>query len=62
MKTVVFCVVSLNEVWEKYGRWKCAVERKGLKVNVNRAKGIQLLFGKKSSVSKVEPCCFFGWL
>ena len=38
----------------KYGRWKNAVEGKGLRVNVDRAKGMQLLFGKKSSVSKVR--------
>ena len=45
---------------EKYGRWKNAVEGKGLRVNVNKTKGIQLLFGKKSSVSKVDPCCVCG--
>ena len=25
-------------------------------MNVNKTKGMQLLFGKKSSVSKVDPC------
>ena len=41
---------------EKYGRWKNAVEGKGLRANVDKIKGTQLLFGKKSSVSKVDPC------
>ena len=50
----VLCGESLNEVMDKYGRWKNAVEGKGLRVNVDRAKGMQLLFGKKSSVSKVR--------
>ena len=45
---------------DKYGRWKNAVERKGLRVNVNKTKGMQLLFGKKSNVSKVDPCGFCG--
>ena len=38
----------------KYGRWKNAVEGKGLRMNVECH--MQLLFGKKSSVSKVDPC------
>ena len=55
------CGESLNEVMEKYGRWKNAAEAKGLRVNVGiQVKGIQLLFGKKSSVSKVDPCCVCG--
>ena len=29
---------------------------KDLRVNVNKARGMQLLFGKKSSVSKMDPC------
>ena len=45
---------------DKYGRWKNVVEGKGLSVNVNKAKGMQLLFGKKSSVSKADPCGFCG--
>ena len=49
---------SLNKVMGKYGRWKIAVERKGLRVNVDKTKGMQLLFGKKSSVSKeVDQKC-----
>ena len=47
---------SLSEVMGKYGRWKNAVERKGLRVNVDKTKGMQLLFGKKSSASKVHTC------
>ena len=35
----------LNKVMDKYGRWKNVVEGKGLKVNVDKAKGMQLLFG-----------------
>ena len=53
---LVLCGESLNEVMDKYGRWKKAVEGKGLRVNVNKTNGMQLLFGKKSSVSKVDPC------
>ena len=41
---------SLNEVMEKYGRWKNAVERKGLRVTVDITQCMQLLFLKKSSV------------
>ena len=57
---LVLCWESLNEVMDKYGRLKNAVERKGLEVNVDRTKGMQLLFGKKSSVSKVGPCGVCG--
>ena len=52
---LVLCGQSLNEVMAKYGRWKNAVERKVLRVNVDKTKGMQLLFGKKSGVSKVDP-------
>ena len=45
---------------DKYGRWKNAVEGKGLRVNADKTKGMQLLFGKKSSVSKVDPCGVCG--
>ena len=40
---------------DKYGRWKNAVEGKGLRVNVDKTKGMQLLFGKKSIVSNIDP-------
>ena len=56
---IVLCGESFN-VMDKYGRWKNAVEEKGLRVNVDKTKGIQLLFGKKSSVSKVDPCGVCG--
>ena len=51
---------SLNEVMDKYGRWKNAEEVKGLRVNVDKTKSVQFLFGKKSSVSKVDPCGVCG--
>ena len=57
---LVLCGESLNEVMGKYGRWKNAVEGKSLKVNVNKSKGMQLLFGTKSSISKVDPCGVCG--
>ena len=41
---------------------KNAVEGKGLRVNVDKTKGMQLLFGKKSSVSKVDPCGVCEWV
>ena len=50
------CRESLNEVMDKYGRWKNAVEETGVKVNVDKQKGMQLLFGNRRSVSKVVPC------
>ena len=53
---LVLCLVSLNEVMDKYGRWTNSVEGKGLKVNVDKTKGMLLLFGKKSSISKAGPC------
>ena len=51
---------SLNEVLDKYERWKNATERKGLRVNFDKTKGMHLLFGKKSSFSKVDPCGVCG--
>ena len=36
------------------------MEGKGLRVNVDKTKGMQLSFGKKSSVSKVDPCGVCG--
>ena len=36
------------------------MEGKGLKMNIDKTKGMQLLFGKKSSVSKVYPCGVCG--
>ena len=53
---LVLCGESLNEVVDKSWRWKNAVEGKDLRVNVDKTKGMQLLFGKKSSVSRVDPC------
>ena len=41
---------------DRYGRLKNEVEGKGLRVNIDETKGMQLFFGKKSSVLKVDPC------
>ena len=57
---LVLCGESLNEVMDKFGRWKNAVEGKLLRVNIDKTKGMQLLFGKKSSVSKVDLCGVCG--
>ena len=57
---LVLCGESLNDVMDKYKRWKNAVEGKGLRVNVDKTKGMQLSFGKKSSVLKVDPCGVCG--
>ena len=57
---LVFRGESSNVVVGKYGRWKKAVEGKGLRVNVDKTKCLQLLFGKKSSVLKVDPCGVCG--
>ena len=42
-------------VTDKYEKWKNRVEGKGLRVNVDETKDMQL-FGKKSSASKMDPC------
>ena len=42
---LVLCGESLNDVMDKYKRWKSAVEGKGLRVNVDKTKGMQLSFG-----------------
>ena len=55
---LVLCGESLNEV--KYGRWRNAVEGKGLRMNVDKTKSMQLLFGKKGSVWKMGPCGVCG--
>ena len=39
-----------------------ALERNGLRVNVHKTKGLQLLFGMESSVSKVDPCAVMNRL
>ena len=36
------------------------MERKGPRVSVNKIQGLQLLFGKKSNVSKVDPSGICG--
>ena len=57
---LLLCGESLNVVMDKYVKSKNAVEGKGLRVNVDKTKGIQLLFGKKSSISKVDSCGVCG--
>ena len=57
---LVLCGESFNEVMDKYGRLKNAVEGKVLRVNVDKTKGMQLLFGKKGSVLKVDRCGVCG--
>ena len=42
------------------GQWKNAAEGKDLRVNVSKIKSMQLLFGKESSVLKVDPCGVCG--
>ena len=42
------------------GPWKNAAEGKDLRVNVSKIKSMQLLFGKESSVLKVDPCGVCG--
>ena len=51
---LILCRESLNEVMDKYRRWKNTVQGKGLRVNVDKTKGMPLLFGNNSSVSKVD--------
>ena len=49
----------------KFGRWKNAVEGNCLRVNIEKTKGMQLLFGNKGSLSKGDPCAvcgLVGWL
>ena len=51
---------SWEEVEEKFVRWKGTLESKGLKVNVNKTKGMRV--GKKSSsvISAIDPCAICG--
>ena len=44
---LVLCEESLNEVMEKYRRWKNEVEGKCLRMNQDKTKGMQLLLGTK---------------
>ena len=54
------CGESLNDVMDESVRLKNAAEGKGLMVNVDKTKGMQLIFGKKSSTLKVDPCSVCG--
>ena len=44
---LVLCRESLNEVMEKFGRWKNIVEGKSLMVNVDKTKCMQYYLGRK---------------
>ena len=57
---LVLCGETLNEVMGKYGRLENVVEGKCLRVNVDKTKGMQLLFRKKSSISKGDACGVCG--
>ena len=57
---LVLCGDSLNKVVNKHKRWKNTVEGKSLMVNVDKTKAVQLLFGKKSSILKVDACDICG--
>ena len=39
---LALCGESLNEAMSKYVKWKNAVEGKGLRMNVDKTKGMQL--------------------
>ena len=48
---------------DKYGWWKNAVKGKSIRLNVDKTKSTSLLFGKKSSVSELDPCGVCGeWI
>ena len=54
---------SLNEVMDKYGRWKNAVEGKNQRMNVDKTKGMQLSFWKKVAFQKqILVVSVVGWL
>ena len=57
---LVLCGESLYEVMAKNGRWKNAAVEKRLRGNVDKTKDMELLFGTRSSVSKVNPCSVCG--
>ena len=56
---LVLCGESLNEVMDKYGRWKMQWKERVCGWILIK-KGMQLLFGKKISVSKVDACHVCG--
>ena len=58
---VVVCIRS-SSVWAifrwnygKYERWQRVLEGKGLRINIEKTKGMQFLHRKKVYVSKVDP-------
>ena len=44
---LVLCGKLLDEVLEKYGRWKNAVEGKGLRVNIDKTKCVVAIWEEK---------------
>ena len=44
---LILCGESLNEVMDKYGRWKNALDGKGLRANVNKTKVKEECSGKE---------------
>ena len=51
---------SLDKVMGKNERWKMVLDEKSLRANVENTKGMQLLYGKKTYVSNLQPCGVFG--
>lgn len=47
---------ALDEIMEKWERWKKVLVGKGLWVNVEKTKGMQLFYSKKTCVKNVDPC------
>ena len=41
-------------------RWKRVFKGKGVRVNIELQKKLELLYDKKAYVSKVDPCCVFS--
>ena len=63
---VVVCRLScsaqgiLKCCYGKVQNLKRVLERKDIRVNIGKTKGIQLLYGKKTYALKVDPCYFCG--
>ena len=53
---LILCGEFVEEVMEKYAKWKAAVDWKGLTVKVGKTKGMQLLESKRSASAKIDPC------
>ena len=53
---LALCGESLDEISGKYERLNKVLKGKGLRVNVEKTKEFQLLYGKKSYVLEVDSC------